>query len=198
MHDVERTANLLGAAALALTDLMFAELAHAGGLSASGAAALVTLGAAPDLSVTELGRRVGLSQPAAARMVDGLERRAFARRAPGAGREVSVRLTPAGEGIAARLTGARTQALAGPLAALDQGQLAALDGALSGLLAALYRRVGSADLLCRLCDRERCTRGAPCPVGQAGREVGQAGRDVGEAGREVGQAGRRVGQAGRQ
>jgi DNA-binding MarR family transcriptional regulator len=42
-------------------------------VSAGGAAALVALSAAGDLSVNELGCRVGLSQPAAVRMVDSLE-----------------------------------------------------------------------------------------------------------------------------
>jgi DNA-binding IclR family transcriptional regulator len=50
---------------------------------------------APDLGVTGLGRRVGLSQPAAARMLDTLAAAGLARRTPGPGRTVPVRLTPA-------------------------------------------------------------------------------------------------------
>ncbi|MFC7743116.1 MarR family transcriptional regulator [Nocardiopsis composta] len=73
MHDSHRTANLLGATALAVNDVALAGATKAAGVSASGAAALVTLSAAPGLSVTELGRRVGLTQSAAARMVDSLE-----------------------------------------------------------------------------------------------------------------------------
>lgn len=73
MHEAARTANLLGATALAVTDLALAGVARAAGTSTSGAAALVVLVASPGLSVTELGRRVGLSQPAAARMVDSLQ-----------------------------------------------------------------------------------------------------------------------------
>src|ERR1700742_1915106 len=71
MHD--RVANLLGATALAVTDLMMAGATRTAGVSASGAAALLVLRATPGLSVTELGRRVGLTQPAAARMVTTLE-----------------------------------------------------------------------------------------------------------------------------
>src|SRR5918992_1458536 len=67
MHDTRRTANLLGATALAVTDLVLAGATAAAGTSGSGAAALVLLRATPGLSVTELGRRVGLTQPAAAR-----------------------------------------------------------------------------------------------------------------------------------
>jgi DNA-binding MarR family transcriptional regulator len=69
MHDDFRTANLLGATVLALSDVVVAEATRAADTSSSGAAALVVLSTAPGLSVTELGRRIGLSQSAAARMV---------------------------------------------------------------------------------------------------------------------------------
>jgi MarR family transcriptional repressor of emrRAB len=82
MHDEDRTANLLGAAALALTDLMLTGATAAACTSASGAAALVVLSADPGLSVTELGRRVGLTQSAAARMVESLEHRGLVERRP--------------------------------------------------------------------------------------------------------------------
>ncbi|MCC4314887.1 helix-turn-helix domain-containing protein [Streptomyces malaysiensis] len=46
----------------------------------SAAAALIVLRADPGVSVTELGRRVGLTQSAAVRMVAGLEREALVER----------------------------------------------------------------------------------------------------------------------
>ncbi|MGH3368275.1 MAG: MarR family transcriptional regulator, partial [Nocardioidaceae bacterium] len=73
MHDTTRTANLLGAASLGVADLMLEGATAPAGVGASGSAALVMLAHAPGLSVTELGRRIGLSQPAAARMVGALE-----------------------------------------------------------------------------------------------------------------------------
>lgn len=165
-----RLANLLGATALALTDLALAGVTEAAGTSPSGAAALVVLAAAPGLGVTELGRRVGLSQSAAARMTDSLEQAGLAVRRPGPGRSVTVQVTDAGREAAARLLAARAAPLDGVLAALDgdeQEQLAAL---LGKLLARLYGDIGSSDLMCRLCDRPACTAGAPCPVGQAERD----------------------------
>ncbi|WP_460352193.1 MarR family transcriptional regulator [Actinoallomurus acanthiterrae] len=56
--------------------------------------ALVVLSGSPGLGVTELGRRVGLSQPAAARMVDSLEGHGLALRRATSGRSVAVDLTP--------------------------------------------------------------------------------------------------------
>jgi hypothetical protein len=43
MHDLERTANLLGATALAVNDAVLVDAARRAGVSGSGAAALVVL-----------------------------------------------------------------------------------------------------------------------------------------------------------
>jgi DNA-binding MarR family transcriptional regulator len=170
MHDSARTANLLGATALAVTDLVLADVARATGVGTSAAAALVVLSATPAISVTEIGRRIGLSQPAAARMVTTLEAADLVRRSARSGREVSVQLTPAGERAASKLLGARGRPLTDLLSALDPAQQAALADLLTPLLARLYSQVGNSELLCRLCDRASCTSGATCPVGQAERE----------------------------
>ncbi|NYI94566.1 DNA-binding MarR family transcriptional regulator [Streptomonospora nanhaiensis] len=171
MHDVDRTANLLGATALAVTDMALAGATGAAGVSASGAAALVVLSAAPGISVTELGRRVGLSQPATARMVDALERRGLVERRPGVGRLVAVAPTAAGEQAARGLLAARGRPLADVVSVLDTDERAVLAGLLAKLLRRLYGDVGDPDLLCRLCDRAACVRDATCPVGQADREA---------------------------
>lgn len=175
MHDADRTANLLGATALAVNDLALSGATGAAGTSASGAAALVVLSAAPGLSVTELGRRIGLSQPAAARMVDSLESGGLVERRAGPGRWVSVKPTQAGLRTARHVLAARGAPLAGIVDVLDEEERQTLDGLLCKLLTRLYGEVGDAQRLCRLCDREGCVRaGAVCPVGQAERE-GQAG-----------------------
>lgn len=167
MHTSVRTANLLGATALAVTDLMTVAATDAAGVGPSGAAALVVLRASPGLSVTELGRRVGLTQSAAARMVDSLA--GLVERERAGGREVSVRLTPEGEARVDRLLAARAGPLTDLLEVLDERQSETLTELLDVLLTRLYARIGSADLLCRLCDRASCTRGAVCPVGAAAR-----------------------------
>lgn len=169
MHDTRRTANLLGAAALTLTDALLASATRAAGVSASGAAALVVLWGSDGLSVTELGRRVALSQPAAARMVEGLEGDGLVRRTKGQGRAVSVRLTREGRRAAARLLGARADPLLDVVSHLEEPEQAALAGLLEQLLAVLYARVGSSERICRLCDRAACIADATCPVGAAER-----------------------------
>lgn len=168
MHD-ERTANLLGAAALAVADLMLADTTRTARCSASGTAALVVLAASPQISVTDLGRRVGLSQSAAARMVDSLQTDHLVQRRPGAGREIAVQLTAAGRRVVGELLAARARALTDVLDVLDHHERDTFAALLAKLLAGLYDRIGDAELLCRLCDRRSCTTDAVCPVGHAER-----------------------------
>jgi MarR family transcriptional repressor of emrRAB len=172
MHDDARTANLLGATALAVTDLALGDTTRAAGFGPSSAAALVVLSSGGPLGVTRLGRRIGLSQPATARMVDTLEDRGLVARGPREGRSVLVSVTPEGRRTADALLAARGTPLAGLLAALDQDERRQLDALLAKLLTRLYAQVGDADLLCRLCDRGACVRGAVCPVGEAERGGG--------------------------
>jgi MarR family transcriptional regulator, negative regulator of the multidrug operon emrRAB len=174
MHDshTHRTANLLGATALAVTDLALTGATKAAGVSASASAALVSLAASPGPSVTELGRRVGLSQSAAARMVDSLEAEGLVERQQGPGRWVSVKPTATGRRTARKLLAARGAPLTEIVGVLDEKDQLALSGLLDKLLTRLYGEVGDSHLLCRLCDRGSCTgEGAVCPVGQAEREA---------------------------
>lgn len=171
MHDTERTANLLGAASLALTDLALREARHVRQLSTSSCAALVTLLADPELSVSEVGRRVGLSQPAAARMVDALEADDLVERAPSTvnRRWTTVRPTQQGDQLARQLLSGRNTPLEDIVVRLDECDQQALTKLLEKILTQVYDEVGQAQRICRLCDRGSCTRSAPCPVGQAER-----------------------------
>ena len=165
MHD-SRLANLLGACGLAVADLTLRNATAR--LSASGAAAVVVLAAGP-VSGTELGRQIGLTQSAATRLVDTLVSAGLAARSSRAGRVVLVGLTPAGHRVAAELLAARASTLTDVLSVLSADERAQLGGLLEKLLTRLYGDIGSADLMCRLCDRAACTTGAACPVGQAAR-----------------------------
>lgn len=157
--------------AVAVSDLVLADATAAAGTSPSGAAALVVLSTAPGVSVTELGRRVGLSQPAAARMVDSLEQRGLVERRDTLTRSVAVHLTRSGTGAARSVLGDRAGRLADLAAALDQREQATLAKLLGKLLTAAFDQAPDADRLCRLCDRAACVAGgAVCPVGAACRQ----------------------------
>jgi predicted MarR family transcription regulator len=103
-------------------------------------------------------------------MIQALEADDLVQRDPGTGREVSVTLTDTGRDAATRLLDARTASLTRLLAQFSRPEQRELTELLSDLLSGLYGEIGSSELLCRLCDRDSCTRGAVCPVGQAERE----------------------------
>jgi len=170
MHECGRLANLFGAAALAATGAMVsaAERVAAGGLSA--AAALVALASEPGIGVTELSRRIGLSQPGATRLIEGLADRGLVRSEPEpGGRTVALRLTAAGNDKARLILAERERALAALLAPLDDRARRNLDAALSVMLERLTEQGAPVHRTCRLCDEQACTAAAPCPVDQAWR-----------------------------
>lgn len=179
MHE-RHLVNTLGALALAVTDLMTDGAGPAAGTSTSGAAALAVLlqAGGPDgdepgageLGVSALGRHVGLSQPAAARMVDALEARGLVRRRRESGNRTTVHLTPDGARAARRVLAERADRLAPLLEPLAPDERQVLGRLLDRLLPGVHDRIGDGDLVCRLCDRHGCTEaGARCPVGWAAR-----------------------------
>ncbi|MEV6645077.1 MarR family transcriptional regulator [Amycolatopsis sp. NPDC051371] len=167
MHE-SRLANLLGATVLNLSDRMTAAAVAAAGASLSGTAALVVLAEFSGLGGTELGRRIGLSQPASARMLDQLEARGLVERQSRQGRAVAVVLTPEGRAAAKRALEARQEVLVTALHAVPDN--AKLEPVLEQLLRGLHDEVREGDLMCRLCDRPGCVANQKiCPVGEAGR-----------------------------
>ncbi len=169
-----RLANLFGAAALAATGALTAAAAAVtdGGLSA--AAALVTLASEPGIGVTELGRRLGLSQPGATRLIETLVSRGLVRSYPEpGGRTVALRLTEVGGEKARLILGERERRLAALLAPLDEPAGQGLDAALSLILGRLTDDGAPAHKTCRLCDEQACAGASPCLVDLAWRRRGQ-------------------------
>jgi len=155
-----RTANLLGAIAVALADELQAAAAAVAGHGASGPAALVLLGdLAGGATIEELRRALGLTHSGTVRLVDRLVAGGLVeRRVGGDARSVSLHLSPSGRRTARRVLAARETALERALIALEPRQRVQLDGLLATLrreLEAPRRRV------CRLCDTAACGR---CPA----------------------------------
>lgn len=167
--------NVLGAGSLAIADLIDTSVTGSARASRSGAAALAVLVQAGALSVTKLGKRVGLSQPAAARMVDSLAEAGQVERGAGQGREVQVKLTETGHCAARLLLQNRSQQVADLVEGLSTAEQQTLAGLLDKVLTRVYERVGDANRICRLCDRHECvSAGQRCPVGLAAGEAADA------------------------
>jgi DNA-binding MarR family transcriptional regulator len=151
-----RLENLLGAWSLTVTDRM-AEVGRSTGLSATDQAAVVTLLAQPDRTVSWLGDVLGLTSSGATRLVDRLVGSGWVARSPGDDtRQRRLRLTRKGVATARKLVSARGMVLADCLAGLGPADRARLEQVLDQLLAASTPDLLPAMRTCRLCDRTAC------------------------------------------
>jgi MarR family transcriptional regulator, negative regulator of the multidrug operon emrRAB len=162
MNDRLRLENQLGAFAVAIADELRAETEAAVGHTGAAAAALVTIAHFPGRTVEFLRRAIGLSHPAAVRVVDRLvEQGLVSRRAAGGGPAVALTTTAAGSRRARELLDRRQQVIADALPELSQAESAALSAVLEKALARMADAPGPT--ICRLCDQCVC-RDASCPV----------------------------------
>lgn len=152
--------NRIGAFVSLVEDRASAAL---GNVSAHEAAVLSAIRFRPGVIAHALHGILGLSQPAVARLLRGLENRGLVRRGPARGRTVPLGLTEAGEATVERVLEARRAAmeqLVAPLAPEEQAQLADL---MDKMLAGALRSRAHGRHLCRLCDYDQCSA-AGCPV----------------------------------
>ena len=163
--DVDRLANLLNATATAIADAQAKSIALYADLNPSTAAAILTLGQHPALSVSELAGILGLSHSATVRLVGGLAVKSLARRSDRQDRrEVAVSLTDEGLALYRRLRKAQSQTLMPLIQIIEPAERAMLETTLSRILAAMTLGRESADRLCRFCDETVCQQ-EDCPVG---------------------------------
>ena len=170
MNEEERYENMLGAFALAVADRVRLETEEAIGHTGAAAAALVTIAHFPDRTVEFLRQAVGLSHPAAVRVVDRLVDQRLVRRRPAAGGPaLALRTTAAGRRQARKILDTRRRVLANALPELSGPESATLSAILARALARLADSPGTT--ICRLCDQGRC-RTADCPVARRQVELG--------------------------
>jgi DNA-binding MarR family transcriptional regulator len=164
--ELDRTANLLGALSLAVTDRTRDAIAQAGGHSETAATALSALYFFLDRPSIDMLRQVlGLTPSGTVRLVDRLVEAGHVERRPGDdARSVCVMLTASGRAAAERIWGARTSVLSDALGVLSGDDRETLDSLLSQVLIGMRRGPGAVRWICRLCDVHTCRR-APggCP-----------------------------------
>lgn len=159
--------NLLGAAALAVTDRVDARMRETSGLGGQAPAALLTVGSRPGRPIKHLSRSLGLSHSGTVRLVDRLEDRGWVARGESAdGRAVTLELTDTGEETFEELLAARRAVLEELLGPVQADAKESLERALAALLTSLPSTREDAWRICRLCEHRAC-RGEECPVGSA-------------------------------
>jgi MarR family transcriptional regulator, negative regulator of the multidrug operon emrRAB len=170
VNEEERYENMLGAFVLAVADRVRLDTEEAIGHTGAAAAALVMIAHFPDRTVEFLRQAVGLSHPAAVRVVDRLvDQRLVRRRPAGRGPAVALRTTAAGKRQARKILDIRRRVLADALPELSAAESATLSAILDKALARLADSPGTT--ICRLCDQGRC-RTADCPVARRQVELG--------------------------
>lgn len=114
--------------------------------------------------VVELGKVVGLSQPACSRAVDKLMAAGLVLKAPSGSRETWLELSSTGRTEAERLQAERLRACDRLLGNLSRQEREAMGTLLDKLLAASVESRAYARNVCRFCDHAVCD-GPDCPVG---------------------------------
>jgi len=163
--DLVRTANLVGALALVLTDQQEAAARAASGLGGSACAALVLVGFHPGTTIGTVAQVAGVTHSVAVRLVEGLEQAGLLVRAPGGDdkRKVALRLTPAGTALRRSILAARAAVLCDSLAAVPPDMADAFRSVVEAMLERVTVGRQSADHICRLCDEGVCPA-ETCPV----------------------------------
>ena len=157
--------NLVGAFALAVSDALSGALTEAVGHSGALAAAVSYLLQEPDCGIEELRGPLGLSQPAAVRLVNQLVDGGLASRSGDTrdGRRVRIRLTHAGRRLAQSLLRSRREAIDAVISSLAADERRTLAVILSKMLGSMTDDRAHAERLCRLCDVRACPQ-ETCPV----------------------------------
>lgn len=159
---MDRTTNLLGACALAITDRLGARLRDMLGRSGETAPAIVVLGYAPGLSVEILRQVLDLSHPGTVRLIDRLEEDGLVERRKAVdGRAVALHLTPKGTKLRGQLMERRLDTLETALAGLTADERHSLGHLLAKVLANLPETEMAKHRICRLCAVRLCSK---CPI----------------------------------
>ena len=159
---LDRTTNLLGALALAVTDRMQYRLRGMLDRSGETAAAIIVLGYAPGLSVEVLRQVLGLSHPGTVRLIDRLEDDGLVgRRRAEDGRAVALHLSRKGQQLRTRLMDDRLNALEASLAGLSPGERLIFGQLIAKVLKNLPETEMDKHRICRLCAVRLCS---DCPI----------------------------------
>lgn len=163
--DESKIENVIGAVSLLIADDI--AQATAGQTTESApAAAIALVGHLPGMGINHLSKAMGLSHPAAVRLVDRLERDRLLIRGKSATdkRAVTLTLTAKGARICRNIHRVRHAALARGLAGLSSAERQSFARIATRILSHRVADERHAIKICRLCDVETCP---DCPIEQA-------------------------------
>lgn len=158
-----RTANVVGALALALSDGLTRAAQSKAPEAGPAAAALALLGHVPGAPIERLRKALSLSHPGAVRLVDRLEREGTAvrRGSKHDRRAVALNLTGKGARVVVEILSARQGTISRALANLTPAEQKVFGKLAEKMLRAMLESEDHAYAICRLCDATACS---DCPV----------------------------------
>ncbi|WP_243146832.1 MarR family transcriptional regulator [Scytonema sp. UIC 10036] len=163
--DMEHTnlANVVGALALALTDLVAQSVERTIDDAGPAAEAVCLVRHVPGIPIEQLRRALGMSHPGAVRLVERLEKLGLILRERSSvdRRAVELKLTQEGEALVSKMHQARLNALEEAIASLSSKDRLHLCRISNQILFSLTKTKDSALAICRLCDETNCLN---CPV----------------------------------
>jgi DNA-binding MarR family transcriptional regulator len=160
-------ANKLGALGILLRDRIEGALDD---LSPSAAAVLSMLHFKPGLTTSELASVVGVSQPTAVRLIDGLERQKLIQRGVPKGRVTPLELTEDGHCKVKALQVRRLAVLDELFSAFQPKERQLFETLLDIVLTGATSSRAFARTTCRLCEHDLCGPEI-CPIGCRAREI---------------------------
>lgn len=159
---IDRTANLLGAVALAVVDRIEETARVVLNRVGETPAALVVIGYGLGPSNDELRRILGLSHPGSVRLVDRLAADGLVERRAGRDkRAIALYLTEQGAALREQLLSGRLSAIKPLLMSLTPPEQEALAALLHKMLSSMETTDLERCTLCRLCDNRVCSN---CPI----------------------------------
>lgn len=162
ISDMDRTTNLLGALATAITDRLQTDMKNTLDRSGESAAAIVVLGYAPGLSVEILRQVLDRSHPGTVRLIDRLEADGLVERHKAAdGRAVALHLTKRGTKLRKQLMDHRLDTLEQALSGISADERQLFGDLLAKVLTNLPDTEMAKHRICRLCSVQTCTN---CPI----------------------------------
>jgi MarR family transcriptional repressor of emrRAB len=160
----ERTANLLGAAALAISGAADDFMSETGRRGQAANAALAILLQWPPRSIGDLARVLRRSHSATVRLIEELQADGLVTKHSGTDRRsIIVKLTSAGRREARGVLGVRGKVLSDVIAGLTPADRLGLSRILEKILTSLTPDRETCDYICRLCHLAACPQ-ERCPV----------------------------------
>lgn len=163
---VNRTANILGALAIALNDRIVSETGAVSGMSPSSASALIQVYFYPGISVEQLKNQIGLSHSASVRVVDLLEDSGHVERrriTETDARVISLFITDKGRDLALQILDLRNNITRKIVVELPPDDQSHLERIVIALISKLVRPGLEQELVCRFCDLSSCPQ-ETCPM----------------------------------